>query len=97
MNGNLTTAVLSPGGMFVSGNKRKQKVDIRSFGCSNSYHAASRNSSGGQIGSAFKVFVSKGICAVTPHHTTARVQATMELINIDIAGPYPESFGARGM
>ena len=37
--------------------------------------------------------MAKGIRAPTPHRTTSRVAALLDLVHIDTAGPFPESLG----
>ena len=37
--------------------------------------------------------MAKGIRAPTPHHTTSRAEAPLDLVHIDTAGPFPESSG----
>ena len=35
----------------------------------------------------------KGICALTPHRTTSRAAAPLDMLHIDTAGPFPGSLG----
>ena len=37
--------------------------------------------------------MAKGIRASTPHRTTPRAEASLDLVHIDTAGPFPESLG----
>ena len=37
--------------------------------------------------------MAKGVRAPTPHHTTSRAEAPLDLVHIDTAGPFPESLG----
>ena len=37
--------------------------------------------------------MTKGIRAPTPHRTTSRAEAPLDLVHIDTAGPFPESLG----
>ena len=37
--------------------------------------------------------MAKGICASTPHHTTSRVAAPMDMVHIDTRGPFQGSLG----
>ena len=37
--------------------------------------------------------MAKGIRAPTPHRTTSRAAASLDLVHIDTAGPFPESLG----
>ena len=37
--------------------------------------------------------MAKGIRAPTPHYTTSRAKAPLDLVHIDTAGPFPESLG----
>ena len=37
--------------------------------------------------------MAKGVRAPTPHHTTSRAEAPLDLVQIDTAGPFPESLG----
>ena len=37
--------------------------------------------------------MAKGIRAPTPHHTTSRAEAPLDLVHIDTAGPFPDSLG----
>ena len=38
-----------------------------------------------------RVFDGQGIRAPTPHRTTSRAAAPLDLVHIDTAGPFPES------
>ena len=38
--------------------------------------------------------MAKGIRAPTPHRTTSRAEAPLDLVHIDTAGPFPESLGS---
>ena len=99
-NGNLTVAVLSPGGMFVSGNKREKEVDVNPFHISLAHaHVRVLKATvqqhevrlAGTLTPYLGCSQAKGTREAISHHTTARAQEPMELINIDTAGPYPES------
>ena len=37
--------------------------------------------------------MAKGIRAPTPHHTTSRAAAPLDMVHVDTAGPFPESLG----
>ena len=37
--------------------------------------------------------MAKGIRAPTPHYTTSRAAVALDMVNIDTAGPFPESLG----
>ena len=102
MNDSLATAVLSPGGMFLSGNKRKREVGINQFHVSLAHaHLGVLKATAQQhrirlvckFTPCLGCFQVKGIRAATPHYTTARVRAPIEHIHIDTAGPYQESLG----
>ena len=102
VNGNLAPAVLSPGGMFVSENKREKKVDIYHFHISLAYAhlgvlEATVQQHGirlvGKLAPCKGCLQAKRIRAATLLHMTARARVPMALVNTDTAGPYPESLG----
>ena len=101
-DGNLATAVLSPGGVFVSGNKHNKEANISQF-----YVFLAHAHLGvlkftvqqhgirlvGELAPCSGCSQAKGVRAATPHHTTARARAPMEWIHLDTAGSYMESLG----
>ena len=97
----MAAAVLSPGGVFINKNKKKV-VDINHFHVSlahahSSVLKATARQHGiqlmGELAPYSGCSVAKGIRASTPHHTTSRAAAPLDMVHIDTAGPFPESLG----
>ena len=97
----MAAAVLSPGGLFVN-NKKTTVVDINHFHVSlahahSSVLKATARQHGiqpvGELAPCSGCSMAKGIRASTPHHTTSRAAAPLDMVHIDTAGPFPESFG----
>ena len=102
VGGNFAATVLSPGGVFVSGNKRNKQVDIYPLRVSfaHAYVDVSkaivqqhRSRLVGELALCSGCSMVKRIHAITPHHTTAKARAPIDLPHLDIAGFYPQSFG----
>ena len=97
----MAAAVLSPGGLFI--NKFKKRViDINNFHVSlahahSSVLKATAQQHGiqlvGELAPCSGCSMAKGIRASTPHRTTSRAEAPLDLVQIDTAGPFPESLG----
>ena len=98
-NDGMAAAVLSPGGLFL---KKKRVLDINHFHVSlahahSSVLKATAQQYGiqlvGELAPCSGCSMPKGIRAPTPHRTTSRAAAPLDLIHIDTAGPFPESLG----
>ena len=97
----MAAAVLSPGGVFINKNK-KNVVDINHFHVSLA-HAhlsvlkATARQHGiqlmGELALCSGCSMAKGIRAPTPHHSTSRAAAPLDMVHIDTARPFPESLG----
>ena len=97
----MAAAVLSPGGLFI--NKHKIRViDINHYHVSlahahSSVLKATAQQHGiqlvGELAPCLGCSMAKGIRASTPHCTTSRAEAPLDLVHIDTAGPFPESLG----
>ena len=92
--------MLSPGGVFIK--KKKKVVDINHFRVSlahahSSVLKATAQQHGiqleGKLAPCSGCFMAKGIRAPTPHRTTSRAAAPLNMVHIDTAGPFPESLG----
>ena len=104
-NDGMAAAVLTPGGLFVNKNRKKRVLDIYHFHVSLAYaHSSVLKATAQQHG--IKLVeelapcsgrsMAKGIRAPTPHRTTSRAAASLDLVHIDTAGPFPESLvGSR--
>ena len=97
----MAAAVLSPGGVFVN-NKKTTVVDIKTFHVSlahahSSMLKATARQHGiqlvGELAPCSGCSMAKGIRASTPHHTTSRAAAPLDMVHIDTTGPFPESLG----
>ena len=97
----MVAAVLSPGGVFVN-NKKTTVVDINHFHVSlahahSSVLKATARQHGiqlvGELAPCSGCSMAKGIRASTPHHTTSRAAAPLDIVHIDTAGPFLESLG----
>ena len=92
---------LSPGGVFVNKNK-KNVVDINHFHVSLAHaHSSVLKATAlqhgiqlvGELASCSGCSTAKGIRVPTPHHTTSRAAAPLDMVHIDTAGSFPESLG----
>ena len=97
----MAAAVLSPGGLFINKNK-KRVIDINHFHVSLAHaHSSVLKATAQQHGiqlveelvPCLGCSMAKVIRASTPHRTTSRAEAPLDLVHIDTAGPFPESFG----
>ena len=97
----MAAAVLSPGGLFLTKNK-KRVLDINHFHISLAHaHPSVLKATAQQHGIQLVVelapcsgcSMAKGIRAPTPHRTMSRAAAPLDLVHIDTAGPFPESLG----
>ena len=96
----MAAAVLSPGGVFV--NKNKKVLDMNHFHVSlahahSSVLKATAQQHGtqlvGELAPCSEFSMAKGIRAPTPHRTTCRAAAPLDMVHIDTAGPFLESLG----
>ena len=100
-NSGMFGAVLSPGGIFV--NKIEKKViDINHFHVSLDHaHSTASKATAlqhgiqlvGELAPCSGCPMAKGIRAPTPHHTTSRAAAPLDMVHIDTAGSFPKSLG----
>ena len=99
-NNGMVAAVLSPGGLFL--NKKKRVLDINHFHvplahAHSSVLKATAQQHGiqlvGELVPCSGCSMAKGIRAPTPHRTTSRAAAPLDLVHIDTAGPFPEFLG----
>ena len=97
----MAAAVLSPGGLFINKNKIRV-IDINNFHVSlahahSSVLKATAQQHGiqlvGELAPCSGCSMAKGIRASTPHRTTSRAEAPLDLVHIDTTGPFPESLG----
>ena len=97
----MAAAVLSPGGLFTNKNK-KRVIDINNFHVSLAHaHSSVLKATAqqhsiqlvGELAPCSGCSMAKGIRASTPHRTTSREEAPLDLVHIDTAGPFPESLG----
>ena len=97
----MAAAVLSPGGLFINKNK-KRVIDINHYHVSLSHaHSSVLKATAqqhgiqlvGELAPCTGCSMAKGIRASTPHRTTSRAEAPLDLVHIDTAGPFPESLG----
>ena len=100
-NAGMAAAVLSPGGVFINKNKKKV-VDINYFHVSlaNARSSVLKDTAlqhgiqlVGELAPCSGSSMAKTIRAPTPHHTTSRAAALMDMMHIDTAGPFQESLG----
>ena len=98
-NDGMAAAVLSPGGSFL---KKKRVLDINHFHVSLAHaHSSVLKATVQQHGIQLVedlapcsgCSMAKGIRAPTPHRTTSRAAAPLDLVHIGPAGPFPESLG----
>ena len=96
----MTAAVLFSGGVFINTNKKV--VDINHFHVSLAHaHSSVLKATARQhdiqlvegLTPCSGCLMSKGIRAPTPHRTTSRAAAPLDMVHIDTAGPFPESLG----
>ena len=97
----MAAAVLFPGGLFINKNK-KRVIDINHYHVSlaharSSVLKATAQQHGvqlvGELAPCSGCSMAKGIRASTPHRTISRAEAPLDLVQIDTAGPFPESLG----
>ena len=100
-NVGMAAAVLSPGDVFIN-KKKKKVVDIHHFNVSLAHtHSSALKATAlqhgiqlvGELAPCSGCSMVKGIRAPTPHHTTSRAEAPLDMVHIDTAGPFPESLG----
>ena len=100
-NAGMAAAVPSPGGVFINKNKKKV-VDINHFHVSLAHtHSSMLKATAlqhgiqlvGKLAPCSGYTTAKGIRAPTPHHTTSRAAASMDMVHIDTPGPFEESLG----
>ena len=100
-NDGMAATGLTPSGLFVNKNK-KRVLDINHFQVSfahahSSVLKATAQQHGiqlvGELAPCSGCSMAKGIRAPTPHRTTFRAVAPLDLVHIDTAGPFPESLG----
>ena len=101
-NDGMAAVVLFPGGLFINKNKIKRVIDINHFHVSlahahSSVLKATAQQHGiqlvGELAPCSGCSMAKGIRTPTPHRTTSRAEAPLDLVHIDTAGPFPESLG----
>ena len=102
-NDRTAAAVLSPGGVFI--NKNKKVVDIKHFHVSLAYaHSSVLKAPArqhdlqlvGELAPCSGCSMAKEVRASTPHRTTSRAAAPLDMVHIATAGPFPESLeGSR--
>ena len=101
-NAEMAAALLSPGGVFINKQKNKKVVDINHFHVSlahahSSVLEATAQQHGiqlvGELALCSRCSMTNGIRAPTPHHTTSRAAAPMDMVHIDTVGPFQESLG----
>ena len=93
----------SPGGVFI--NKNKKVVDINHFHVSLAHVVSSVLKATarhhdiqlvGELAPCSGCSMAKGIHSPTPHRTTFRAAAPLDMVHIDTAGPFPKSLaGSR--
>ena len=100
-NTGVPAAVLSPGGLFID-KKKKKVVDINHFHVSLAHdHSSVLKAIAlqhgiqlvGELATCSGCSMAKGIRALTPHHTTSRAAAPMNMVHIVTTGPFQESLG----
>ena len=89
------------GDVFIN-KKKKKVVDIHHFNVSLAHtHSSALKATAlqhgiqlvGELAPCSGCSMVKGIRAPTPHHTTSRAEAPLDMVHIDTAGPFPESLG----
>ena len=99
-NDGMAAAVLSPCGLFIK--KKKKVVDINHFHVSLVYaHLSVLKAPArqhdiqlmGELAPCSGCSMAEGIRAPTPHRTTSRAAAPLDMVHIDAAEPFPESLG----
>ena len=100
-NAGMAAALLSPGGEFINTNK-ENVVDINHFHVSLAHaHSSVLKAIAlqhdiqlvGELAPCSGCSMAKGIREPTPHHTTSRAAAPVDMVHIDTAGPFQESLG----
>ena len=61
--------------------------------CTESHRPTARHSTCGRAGPMLRCSMAKGIRAPTPHRTTSRAVAPLDMVHIDTTRPFPESLG----
>ena len=101
-NAGMAAAVLFPGGVFINNQKKKKAGDIYHFYVSlaHAYSSVLKTTAEqhgiqleGELAPCSRCSMAKGIRAPTPHHTTTRAVAPMDMVHIDTAGLFQESLG----
>ena len=99
-NARMAAAVLSPVGVLINKHKNTKVADINDFDVSlahahSSVLKATLRKHGiqlvGVLDPCSRCSMAKGIRAPTPHHTTSRAAAPMDIVHIDTAKPFQES------
>ena len=100
-NAGMAVAVLPPGGVFMN-EKKKKIIVVNHFHVSYAHaHSSVLKATilqhdiqlGGELVPCSGCSMAKGIRALTPHHTTSRVVAPMDMVHIHTAGSFQESLG----
>ena len=102
MSGNdgMVAAVLSYGGVFIK--KKKNVVDIKHFHVSLAHaHSSVLKATArqhdiqlvGELAPCSRCSMAKGIHASTPHRTTSRAAAPLDMVYINTVGPFLELLG----
>ena len=100
-NAGMAAAVLSPGGVFINKSKKKV-VGINHFHVYPAHAYSSVLKATvlqhgiqlvGELAPCSGCSMTKGIRASTPHQTTSRAAAPMDMVHIDTAGPFQEPLG----
>ena len=101
-NAGIYAAVISPGGVFMDEKKKEKVVDVNHFHSSLAHaHSSAWKTTAlhhgiqlmGELAPCSGCSMAKGTRAPTPHHTTSRAAASMDMVHIDTAGPLQESLG----
>ena len=99
----MTAAVLSPGGVFKDKTKIKKGGRFQPLPCSPCPHPfecveSHRPRYGIQLVGELAPFsgcsMAKGVRAPTPHRTTSRAVAPMDMVHVNTVGPFTESLGS---
>ena len=97
-NGRTAVAVLSPGGVFIDGKKKRWSTLTASPAhAHSSVLKATALQHGiqlvGELAPCSGCSMTEGIRASTPHHTMSRAAATIHMVHIHTTGPFRESLG----
>ena len=101
-NDGMAAAGLSLGGLFINKNTNKRVIDINHLYVSLAHaHLSVLKATVqqhdiqlvGELAPCSGCSMAKGIRAPTPHRTTFRAEAPLDLVHIDTTGPFPESLG----